>query len=107
MSRAVARLESRLNIRLFDRTTRQVSLTDEGRRFHAQIGPLLAGLEEAVASAGEGAIAVRGKLRANAEPLLARLLLGPALGAFLKRYPELELDLCARDHIGDMVGDGT
>lgn len=106
VSRAIARLEARLNIRLFDRTTRQVSLTDEGRRFHAQIGPLLAGLEEAVASAGEGAVAVRGKLRVNADPLLARLLLGPALGAFLKRYPELELDLFARDHIGDMVGDG-
>lgn len=107
VSRAIARLESRLNIRLFDRTTRKVSLTDEGRRFYAQIGPLLAGLEEAVASAGEGAVAVRGKLRVNADPLLARLLLGPRLGDFLKLHPELELDLYARDQIGDMVGDGV
>jgi DNA-binding transcriptional LysR family regulator len=106
VSRAIAKLESRLNIRLFDRTTRKVSLTDEGRRFYAQIGPLLAGLEEAVTSAGEGAVVVRGRLRVNIDPLCARLLLGPRLGGFLKRYPELELDLMARDHLGDMVGDG-
>lgn len=106
VSRAVARLEARLNIRLFDRTTRKVSLTDEGRRFYAQINPLLAGLEDAVASAGEGAVVVRGRLRVNVDPLLARLLLGPKLGAFLKQYPELELDLTVRDHLGDMVGDG-
>ncbi|QJD88885.1 LysR family transcriptional regulator [Duganella dendranthematis] len=106
VSRAVARLEARLNIRLFDRTTRKVSLTDEGRRFYAQINPLLAGLEDAVASAGEGAVVVRGRLRVNVDPLLARLLLGPKLGAFVKQYPELELDLTVRDHLGDMVGDG-
>jgi DNA-binding transcriptional LysR family regulator len=106
VSRAVARLEARLNIRLFDRTTRKVSLTDEGRRFYAQINPLLAGLEDAVASAGEGAVVVRGRLRVNVDPLLARLLLGPKLGAFLKQYPQLELDLTVRDHLGDMVGDG-
>jgi len=106
VSRAIAKLEARLNIRLFDRTTRKVSLMDEGRRFYAQIGPLLAGLEEAVASAGEGAVVVRGRLRVNIEPLLARLLLGPKLGAFLKRHPELDLDLVARDQLGDMVGDG-
>lgn len=106
VSRAIAKLEARLHIRLFDRTTRKVSLTDEGRRFYAQIGPLLAGLEEAVASAGEGAVVVRGRLRVNIDPLCARLLLAPRLGSFLKRYPELDLDLMARDHLGDMVGDG-
>jgi DNA-binding transcriptional LysR family regulator len=106
VSRAIAKLEARLNIRLFDRTTRKVALTDEGRRFYAQIGPLLAGLEEAVASAGEGAVMVRGRLRVNIEPLFARLVLGPKLGVFLKRYPDLELDLVARDQLGDMVGDG-
>jgi len=106
VSRAIARLEARLNIRLFDRTTRKIALTDEGRRFYAQIGPLLAGLEEAVTSASEGAVKVRGRLRVNTDPLWARLLLGPRLGGFLKRYPQLELDLVARDHLGDLVGDG-
>src|SRR5947209_5113878 len=47
VSRAVARLEGRVGVRLFDRTPRAVTLTDEGRRFHAQVMPLLAGLEDA------------------------------------------------------------
>lgn len=106
VSRALAKLEERLHIRLFDRTTRKVALTDEGRRFYAQVSPLLAGLEEAVASAAEGAVAVRGRLRVNVDPLIARLILGPKLGAFLHQYPELELDIVTRDQLGDMVGDG-
>lgn len=106
VSRAIAKLEARLHIRLFDRTTRKVSLTDEGRRFYAQIGPLLAGLEEAVASAAQGAVAVRGRLRVNVDPLFSRMTLGPRLGPFLQRHPELELDLVTRDQLGDMVGDG-
>jgi len=106
VSRALAKLEERLRIRLFDRTTRKVTLTDEGRRFYAQILPLLAGLEDAVASAAEGAVAVRGRLRVNLDPLFSRLMLGPRLGAFLKQHPELELDLLTRDQLGDLVGDG-
>jgi DNA-binding transcriptional LysR family regulator len=63
VSRSIARLEARLGIRLFDRTPRSVTLTDEGRRFYEQIVPLLGGLEEAAASAAYGATAVRGRLR--------------------------------------------
>src|ERR1700744_5708718 len=56
VSRAVTRLEARVGVRLFDRSPRAVTLTDEGRRFHTQVAPLLAGLEEAtVAAAGAGA----------------------------------------------------
>jgi len=106
VSRALAKLEERLHIRLFDRTTRKVSMTDEGRRFYAQILPLLAGLEDAVASAAQGAVAVRGRLRVNLDPLFARLMLGPRLGAFLKQHPDLELDLVTRDQLGDLVGEG-
>ena len=54
VSRAIARLEARLGIRLFDRTTRSVSLTDEGQRFYANVMPLLSGLEEAAAVAAQG-----------------------------------------------------
>src|SRR5580692_11696686 len=46
VSRAVARLEARVGVRLFDRNPREVRLTEEGRRFHAQVMPLLAGLDE-------------------------------------------------------------
>lgn len=106
VSRAIARLEGRLGIRMFDRTTRSVTLTDEGRRFYEQVQPLLAGLEEAAASAALGAQAVRGRLRVNIDPFFAQLMLGAKLGGFLQHYPELELELVARDQLGDMVGDG-
>lgn len=106
VSRAIARLEVRLGIRLFDRTTRSVALTDEGRRFYEQIVPLLAGLEEAAASAAEGTTRVRGRLRVTVDPFFSRWVLGPRLSVFLERYPELRLELITRDQLGDMVADG-
>src|SRR5471030_277865 len=106
VSRSIVRLEGRLGIRLFDRTTRSVSLTDEGHRFYEQIAPLLAGLEDAASMAAEGKTAVRGKLRVNVHPFFSRLILGPHLGAFLKQHPELKLELITREELGDMVADG-
>jgi len=106
VSRSIARLEARLGIRLLDRTTRSVSLTDEGRRFYEQVMPLLAGLEEAAASAAQGAAAVRGRLRVNLDPYFSRLILGPRLGAFLESYPQLRLELITTDRLGDLVADG-
>lgn len=106
VSRAIARLEARLGIRLFDRTTRSVSLTDEGQRFYAQVMPLLSGLEEAAATAAQGRTAVRGRLRVNVDPFFSRMTLGPRLGAFLKKHPDLELELVTHDELGDMVAEG-
>ncbi|MGC2967629.1 LysR family transcriptional regulator [Paraburkholderia aspalathi] len=106
VSRSVARLEARLGIRLFDRTTRSVTLTDEGRRFYEQIVPLLGGLEEAAASAAQGATAVRGRLRVNMDPFFSRLVLGPRLGGFVDKHADLHLELITRDQLGDMVADG-
>src|SRR6478672_8689325 len=62
VSRAVARLEARVGVRLLDRTPRAVTLTDEGRRFHARVMPLLPGLDEAAAEAAGAAAVVRGRL---------------------------------------------
>jgi DNA-binding transcriptional LysR family regulator len=106
VSRAIARLEGRLGIRLLERTTRSVGLTEEGRRFYEQVAPLLAGLEEAAASAAQGTTAVRGRLRVNIDPYFSRLILGPRLGAFLEAYPQLSLELITRDQAGDLVADG-
>lgn len=106
VSRAIARLEVRLGIRLLERTTRAVGLTDEGRRFHEQVMPLLAGLEEAAASAAQGTTAVRGRLRVNVDPFFSRLILGPRLGTFLDQHPQLRLELITRDQVGDLVADG-
>lgn len=106
VSRAIARLETRLKIRLFNRTTRSVSLTEEGRRFYEHVMPHLAGLEEAAATAMGGASAVRGKLRVNLDPVVYRAILGPALDAFMDAHADLDIEFMARDSLGDLVVDG-
>src|SRR6201996_3908884 len=106
VSRAIARLERRLKIRLFNRTTRAVSLTEEGRRFYEQVMPHLRGMEEAAAAATGGAATVRGKLRINLDPAFLRIVLGPKLNAFMDAHPELELEFIARDQLGDLITDG-
>ena len=106
VSRAVARLEAHVGVRLFDRTPRAVTLTDDGRRFHAQVIPLLAGLEDATADAAGAAATVRGRLRVNVDPWFARLVLAPRLSGFLAAHPALSLELLVRDTLGDLVGEG-
>ena len=103
VSRAIARLEVRIGIRLFDRSPRAVTLTDEGRRFHAQIMPLLASIEEAAIDAAGAAAAVSGKLRINVDPWFARMVLAPRLPAFLARYPQVSIDLLVSNHREDMM----
>jgi DNA-binding transcriptional LysR family regulator len=107
VSRAIARLEKRLGIRLFDRTTRSVTLTDEGRRLYQEIAPLLASLEQAADGAAASAKAVRGRLRVNIDPYFSRLVLGPALDRFMEGYPELRLELFTSHQLGDLVADGV
>lgn len=106
VSRAIARLEQRLGIRVFERTTRSVRLTDEGRRFYETVMPLIGALEEATGNAVDLARSVRGRLRVNVDPLFAQLILGPGIGAFLDRHPGLEVELRCREGLGDMVADG-
>lgn len=106
VSRSVSRLEGRLGIRLLHRTTRSVRLTGEGERFYAEIAPLLGGIENAVVSATGASAAVRGRLRVNIDPFVSRLLVAPQIGAFLRRYPELSLELIPRDSLGDLIGEG-
>lgn len=106
ISRAVARLEARLKVRLFERTPRAVSLTDEGRRFHTLVAPLLAGLADAADNAAGAGALVRGRLRVNVDPWFARLVLAPRLSQFLARHPDLSLELVVRDGLGDLIGGG-
>jgi DNA-binding transcriptional LysR family regulator len=106
VSRSIARLEQRLKIRLFNRTTRSVSLTEEGRRFHEQVMPHLRGMEEAAAMAAGGAAAVRGKLRINLDPVTSGFLMGTPLARFMEAWPDLSLEFIARDHLGDLVTEG-
>jgi DNA-binding transcriptional LysR family regulator len=106
VSRAIARLEGRLGIRLFNRTTRSVALTDEGRRLYEQIVPLLGGLEEAATSVTAGKAIVSGRLRVNIHHFFSQLIVGPRLATFLEKFPELELELLTRDQLGDIVAEG-
>jgi DNA-binding transcriptional LysR family regulator len=106
VSRAIARLEQQVGVRLLDRNARAVTLTDEGRRFHAQVVPLLSALEEAVDSAAGSANKVRGRLRINADAFFARYMLAPRLVGFLAAYPEIELEVVVRDHLGNLTADG-
>jgi len=106
VSRAVSRFEARLGIRLFERTTRSLTLTDEGSRFYAQVLPLMSELEECVSDASQGAVKVRGRLRVNVDPFFSKLVLGPRLGAFLDAHPDLQLELITRDDLGDLIADG-
>jgi DNA-binding transcriptional LysR family regulator len=106
VSRAIARLEARVEIRLLDRTTRSVRLTDEGARFYAQVVPLLGGIEDAAAQLSGASASVRGLLRVAVEPFFSRLVLAPRLGEFIARYPGLQLELVTSDEMGDLVGQG-
>ncbi|TSD83416.1 LysR family transcriptional regulator [Mycobacterium sp. KBS0706] len=106
VSRAVARLEARVGVRLLDRTTRAVALTDEGRRLYAEVAPLLTGIEDAVTVAAGSAVAVRGRLRVNVDAFFSRLLFTPHIPEFLALYPDLTLELVAKDQLGDLVGEG-
>jgi DNA-binding transcriptional LysR family regulator len=68
VSRALSRLEQRVGARLLARTTRSLSLTDEGRRFYDQVGPHLAGIDETAIAASGSANRVLGRLRVNIDP---------------------------------------
>ncbi len=106
VGRAIARLEARVGVRLLDRTTRSLRLTDEGRSFWERVGPHLDGIEEAALEAAGSAQRVRGRLRVNVDPFFLRLVLADELSGFLARYPELRIELVMRDHVGDLVADG-
>jgi DNA-binding transcriptional LysR family regulator len=106
VSRSISRLETRLGVRLLERTTRSVTLTDEGRRFYEQVKPHLDAIEEAATIASGAASAVRGRLKIDIDPFFLPLVLAGRLGAFCERYPELTIEFVTSEHIGDLVSEG-
>jgi DNA-binding transcriptional LysR family regulator len=99
VSRAISRLEATLAIRLFQRTTREVSLTAAGEALRGRCGTLLAGLDDAVAFAAHLAEAPRGRLTISAGIGFGINVLGKQLPGFLNRYPEVSvaIDLTSRN----------
>lgn len=106
VSRAIAKLESRLNARLVQRTSWAVELTDEGRALYERVAQHLAGIGEAAAEASKSREAASGRLRVNVDPLFSRLILSPKLSEFLLQNPGIDLRIETRDRIADLVSDG-
>jgi len=107
VSRAIGRLETRLGVRLLDRTTRSVTLTDEGRRFYEAVKPHLNAIEDAAIIASGAVSAVRGRLKVDIDPFFLPLVLAGRLGAFCERYPELSIEFVSSEHVGDLVSEGV
>jgi DNA-binding transcriptional LysR family regulator len=107
VSRAISRLETRLGVRLLDRTTRSVSLTDEGRRFYEEVKPHLQAIEDAAIIASGAVSAVRGRLKVDIDPFFLPMVLAGRLGEFCERFPELYIEFVSSERLGDMVSEGT
>lgn len=106
LSNAVAKLEANLGVRLFNRTTRSVSLTDAGRTFVDQVGPALREIHGAMDVArGQQAIPL-GVLRINAFATAAREVLSPLILEYLRRHPGVHIDLVTEGRLVDVVADG-
>jgi DNA-binding transcriptional LysR family regulator len=106
VSRAVQRLEDRLNAKLLQRTSRHVEVTDAGHALLSKVLPLLQGIEEAAAGASDQTSVVNGTLRVACDAVFARLVLAPELAQFLKDHPALQLKLETRNDLSDLVSDG-
>jgi DNA-binding transcriptional LysR family regulator len=103
VSKQVSRLEDRLGARLLNRTTRRLSLTEEGRAFHARCVQILAEIDEAETAVTELHAAPRGTLRVAAAVAFFSHQVMPLLPEFLERYPEVRFDLVMTDREVDMV----
>jgi len=106
VGKAVTKLERQLGVRLFQRSTRSIRLTEEGRLFHERCRRILDDLDDAQAALAQTTTAPRGRLRVSA-PIVSYHFLLPALPEFLARYPEVELDLDFNDRIVDLVDEGV
>lgn len=106
VSKSVARLEDRLGLRLLNRTTRKLSLTEAGAAYHAGCRRMLAEAEAAERSVLRLAEAPRGRLRVNLPMSFGVARIAPLLPDFLRRYPEVELDMVFEDRPVDLVEAG-
>ncbi|MGP2922769.1 LysR family transcriptional regulator [Serratia bockelmannii] len=104
VSKTIARLEERLSVRLFHRSTRTVNLTPEGALFLERCRRILSEVKEAEAELLQTRGTPQGKLRISL-PSLGTLFM-PKLGDFKRRYPEIELDIDYSDRLVDVIEEG-
>uniref|UniRef100_UPI00286C2867 LysR family transcriptional regulator n=1 Tax=Phenylobacterium sp. TaxID=1871053 RepID=UPI00286C2867 len=106
LSNAVGKLERTLGVRLFNRTTRSVSLTEAGRNFVAQVAPALHDIHEAMDAARAQQATPSGTLRINAFPTAAREIFAPLVLPFLRAHPQVHIDIVTEGRLVDIVADG-
>ena len=102
----IGKLEEKLGVRLIHRTTRKVSLTDDGKLFLPHAQEVLDSIETAQAAVGSGAQTPQGTLRVTAPASFGRMHLIPAIPEFLEQYPKLNIDFRFSDSILDVVEGG-
>lgn len=106
VGKAVTKLEHQLGVRLFQRSTRSIRLTEEGRLFHERCRRILDELDDARAALAKAVETPRGRLRLSV-PIVSYHLLLPVLPDFMARYPDIELDLDFNDRIVDLIEEGV
>lgn len=106
LSNAVAKLERDLGVRLFNRTTRSVSLTEAGRSFVDQVGPALDEIGDAMSMARSHQDVAAGVLRINSFATAAREAVLPLVLQFLRRFPRVHVDIVTEGRLVDIVRDG-
>jgi DNA-binding transcriptional LysR family regulator len=106
VSRIVTRLEDRLGVRLLQRTTRKLSLTEAGALFHARSAQILVDLVDAESEVQKTALHPRGTLKLSASVFFGRRYLAPLLGELSTRFPELSFDLQLTNRFVDLVEEG-
>lgn len=106
VSKQISALEDRLGVRLFNRTTRHISLTEAGQAFYERCNRIMAEIEEAEETASSLQDQVRGTLRVSATAAFARVEVLPLLKEFLDRYPDLSIQIELTDRPVDVVEEG-
>ncbi len=106
LSNAIAKLEGQLGVRLFNRTTRSVSLTEAGRSFIEQVAPALKDIHQALDTVRSQQETPSGTLRINTFATAGREILSPLIIEFLRRFPEVHIDVVTEGKLVDIVADG-
>lgn len=106
VSKRVAAFEQRLGVRLVERSTRQVRLTETGRELAERLRTAVEGIAAAEQQAALGAAKVQGTLRVSLPGAMGRLWLAPLLPEFLRRYPEVSVSAHYTDRYVDMIAEG-
>lgn len=106
LSNSIGKLERRVGVRLFHRTTRSVALTDAGRTFVEQVGPALRTIDEAMDRLRSRQETPSGTLRINAFSTAAREILAPLILEYVRLHPRVHVDLVTEGRLVDIVADG-